>query len=375
MSLAIDHLNQLASRHGTPDAGGGGATESLGLWVPGEPVLVFRLELPKVSRRKQQEMLPWLLEDRLLSSPDDFEFILGAQVEEGLSLVYAIEKVMLGQWVLLAEAAAVSPARMVPDFLSLPYEDGRWTLYTDAGRLLVRTGLHEGFAANLDIGWQQLELLLGQREDSMRVSHLATAEVAVPENLQGRLDTETGKINWSFTELPVGLNLLPPAYRQKPARFLSAWIPAFATGILLLILSLSYMLVQSWAWQRDAKVLEKGLAQAYEALFSRKLPDRILDTTEAAQKHLKLLEHQHIVTQTSPLAEMTALDQVLSTCPDCMLMGMSQTDSGLNIQIGENPRLLTRLSGIDGWSIERETADSKDMTRLRMQRVGPGNLQ
>lgn len=390
MSLAIDHLNQLASRH----AAEGQPVEPIGLWVPSESVLVFRVELPRVSRRKQQEMLPWLLEDRLLSSPEDFEFILGAQLDsaaneavsaektETSTLVYAIEKNSIGQWMLLAGAAAVSPERMVPDFLALPYEEGRWTVYTDEGRLLVRSGVYEGFAATLEFGWQQLELLLAQKDlatgdQRTRLSHLATSsETRIPKTLLDRLDTETGKINWAFTELPRGLNLLPPAYKPKGSSSLKPWMPAMALGTLLIVLCTLYMLVQTGSWQRDALVLEKAVAESYEALFSARLPESVSGsdfgsaTHEMAKQKLALLEHQYIAGQTSPLAELGALDPEFSACSGCVLMGVDQTEAGLNIRLKDNARLKSRLDGLEGWSIDWGTTDAKGMNSVSIRRSG-----
>jgi len=378
LSLAIDHLNQLASRH----ANDVDEPEQVDLWVPSERVLSFRVELPKVSRRKQQEMLPWLLEDRLLSSPDNFEFILGAQLDKELgneqpgkpdateTLVYVIEKTVFGQWMLLAEAANVAPAKMAPDFLALPYEDGRWTLYTDEGRLLVRTGVYEGFAANLEFGWQQLELLLAQQDIPIRISHLASSDTTIPENLTDRIDTETGKINWAFTELPVSLDILPSYYRPKRSSSLSVWVPAIAATVSLSIFLMSYMLIQSWAWQRDVLVLEVAVTEAYETLFSKKISGHALNAAESAREHLALLEHQYITSQTSPQAELAALDRVFSTCSDCVLMGLTQTDSGLNIRLKDNARLKSRLDGIDGWSMNWGAPDAKGMSSLLIQRAG-----
>ena len=332
---------------------------------------MFRVDLPRVSRRKQQEMLPWLLEDRLLSPPNDFEFILSEQSIADETLVYAIEKSVLGQWLLLAEAASVSPVTMAPDFLALPYEEGRWTLYTDEGRLLVRTGPGEGFAADLHFGWQQLELLLGQLESPVRLPHLSSSEVDIPENLAGQLDTETGKINWSFTELPVGLNLLPPAYRPRRSGSMGAWIPSLAAAVAFIMLSVGYMLVQSWAWQRDALILEEAVVQAYEQLFAQSYSGPAINTDDSARQKLELLEHQYIGTQSSPMAELSALDRVFSTCSDCVLMGVTQVNDGLDIRLKENTRLASRLNGIDGWSINRRVAGPDGISTLRVRQARP----
>lgn len=363
MSSVIDHLNQLAVRHASEDD----VLEQIGLWVPSERILVFRLELPKVSRRKQQEMLPWMLEDQLLSPPDSFEFLI-ADHGSTESLIYVVEKAVLGQWMLLAESASVAPNRMVPDFLALPYEEGRWTVYSDKGRLLVRTGIYEGFAASLGFGWQQLELMLSQLEEPVRLSHLTTADTDIPESLAEHIDTETGKINWAFTEFPLAIDILPTLYRPKRTNSFKQWVPAMAAGLFLAVISMSYMLAQTWAWQRDAVVLNEAVGQAYQSLFSQKLTGSTATLIDSAETQLALLEHQYIANQTSPLSELSALDRVFSTCSDCVLINLNQSDSGLTLKLKENARVKTRLEGIEGLSINWGLADSDNITTVNIQR-------
>lgn len=381
--MVIDHLNQLAARSASDNAALNAANEtvkeSISLWVPSERVLVFRMALPKVSRRKQLEMLPWMLEDQLLSSPDNFEFFVVQNPvvgnEDSESLIYVVEKTALGQWMLLAEAASVAPEKMVPDFLALPYEEGRWTVYTDEGRMLVRTGLYEGFATELGFGWQQLELMISQLEEPIRLSHLGSSETLIPDSFEDNIDSEAGNINWAFTEFPLAIDILPDAMRPKRTNTFKQWLPVVTAAVFLLVFSMSYMLVQTWAWQRDAVVLEEAVGQNYKSLFGKSMTGGASDLVRSAEAQLAFLEHQYIALQTSPLVELSALDRVFSTCSDCVLMDLKQLDSGVSLKLKDNSRLKSRLQGIDSLSLNWSAVDAQGVSTLTVQSTGRGVAQ
>ena len=366
MTKTIEHLNQLATR----DQNAQSAAVSMDLWVPSEQLLIFELDVPKLPKRKVQEMLPWMLEDQLLSSPDNFEFILGPQINGDLSLVYVIEKSVISQWLMLAESAAVQVQNMVPDFLALPYEEGRWTLYTESGRLLVRTGLYTGFAADMSYGWQQLELLLGQNEQSLRVSHLEASAVDIPESITAYLDTQSGSISWAFAEPPTVINLLPSnsnGYRPKHAAGLSLWFAAMISAAFATLLLITYLLVQSWVWQRDIGILEAGVAETYQALFAEKLIEPVATVRNQAQSRLDLLEHQYISMQISPMAELNDLDPILSPCSDCSLLEVIQIEKGLRIKLKAGAGIRAQLEGLRGRQISWDSVDPQGYSNLTIE--------
>lgn len=345
--------------------------QTMDLWVPSERILIFELELPKVSLRKLQEMLPWMLEDRLLSSPESFEFILGPAIDDATGLVYVIEKSVYARWMMVAESAAVRPDCMAPDFMALPYEEGRWTVCAEAGRLLVRTGPYTGFASEIDFGWQQLELLITQCEEPVRLSSLQDAEIEVPDFFQDKLDTQRGHINWGFAELPRSINLLPARLKPKSSTAFNLWLPTMATAALAVLLTLTYMLVQSWVWQRDIVLLEEAVAAGYEALFSEKLRVPAHEMLDQAEARLNLMEHQYIGLQNSPMAELNSLDRIFSTCSDCELMAISQSGKGISLSLKQSPRISSRLQGLEGWQAQWGSEDKNGYSKVSLQRAMP----
>jgi len=359
---SIEHLNQLAA--GEPASRGGAG--QIDLWVPSESVLVFELELPKVSRRKLDEMLPWMLEEQLLGAPNEFEFVIGPSVAAS-TLVFAVPKTELSRWQTLAQSYGGNAVRMAPDYLALPYEEGRWTLCIDDGRMLVRTGTYTGFSASIDAGWAQLELLARQQSEPVRYSCLQKSDTIVPEYFSDKLDSQIGSVNWSFTELPLGINLLPARLKPKKTSGIRQWWPVAASFAFFCLLGLSFLLVQSWVWQRDISALEQGVSATYQQLFAEPLRGSAVDAKTQAQSKMSLLEHQYITLQRPPMAQLVSLDRIFSTCADCDMLLLEQSESGIQIELSESEQIKARLAGLTDWTYRWQSTEREGVSRLSVE--------
>ena len=359
---SIEHLNQLAADELTT----GDRGRQIDLWVPSESVLVFELELPRVSRRKLDDMLPWLLEERLLASPDEFEFIVGPPVNSG-SLVFAVPRAELSRWLILAQSHGADPVRMAPDYLALAYEEGRWTICIGDGRMLVRTGVYTGFATDIDSGWVQLELLSRQQPEAVRYSCLQKGDVKIPDYFADKLDVQTGAITWSFTELPAGINLLPARLKSGKSSQLGQWWPVAASFAFLFLLTLSYLLIQSWLWQRDIAVLEQGVSVAYDQLFGEPLRGSAVGAKSLAESRMRILEHQYVSMRRPPVAQLVSLDQIFSNCTDCDLILLQQTENGIQLELSESEQIRTRLAGVTEWTYSWQPTDREGVSRLLVE--------
>ena len=109
----IEHLDQLASleNEGLSPSG------TMDLWVRGEEVAVYEIEIPDVPQRKRIDMLHWLLEDQLLRPPEDLHFVLGAETSEKTALVYVVAKEVMNRWLMMVESKLVRPQRLAPCLL------------------------------------------------------------------------------------------------------------------------------------------------------------------------------------------------------------------------------------------------------------------
>ena len=74
MTLSVDHIHHL-DRHLVNE---GEEHRSMALWVPSERVTCIALMHRLLRRRKWSELIPWILEDRLLQPVEDMHFVIGA---------------------------------------------------------------------------------------------------------------------------------------------------------------------------------------------------------------------------------------------------------------------------------------------------------
>ena len=339
----IEHLDQLASleNEGLSPSG------TMDLWVRGEEVAVYEIEIPDVPQRKRIDMLPWLLEDQLLRPPEDLHFVLGAETSEKTALVYVVAKEVMNRWLMMVESKLVRPQRLAPDFLALPIEEGYWTVCVQGSRLLVRTGNCTGFSAEAALGWGLLELEVTKFED-IRIAALVDNESQIPEDWKERVQAQVGELDWGFIELPE-VNLLAGEYRPTVANDIKPWLPSAAVGVVALAMLLIYMFVQSYQWQKDTVVIEQGIAEVYQDLFGEPWRgEGSLDVRVAADQRLRLLEHQFIAIQSTPIAELRAVDAALSSCLGCDLQLIKQESDSLNFSLKPNGNVRSRLDSTSG---------------------------
>lgn len=151
--LRFVHLAAL--RAGTAPA------EPVGVWLPGEAFAVHRLPAPPVSRRKLLAMAPWLLEERLLGSPEGLAFAVGPRGPDGTVPVLCASRSALEDW---REALAGVPWRLLaPDFYLLPWSDQALHCTCLEDRWLARFDRFSGLAGPAELVFAALERARGER--------------------------------------------------------------------------------------------------------------------------------------------------------------------------------------------------------------------
>ena len=358
MMREIDHLDQLAALDSEADSG----QRLMDFWVPGEEVSVYNVELPDVPPRKQIEMVPWILEDQLLRPVDELHFSIGAKVSEKRALVYVVAKESINRWLMMADSKSVSVQQFVPDFLALPLEDNYWTINVQGSRLIARTGQYTGFAAEVALGWQLLDLEL-QKADDVRVAAIVESEEVIPESWRDRVQAQVGLLNWGFLDLP-DTNLLSGEFKQTQKKQVTPWIPSMAAGALALVLALAYMLVQSYQWQKELVDLDQGIASAYRSLYGESWNGPRSNIRRTAESRTRLFEHQYLTLQKSPLAQLRAVEPALSSCPTCALQTVTQNRESVNFSLTPPEGLKSRLNGVPNVEFEWGTANTDGLVEL-----------
>ena len=125
-------------------------------------------------------------------------FVIAGRSDGGQLQVLAVSHQDMRDWQRIADNAGVAAQSMVPDYLVLPWEQGRINVGWRDGLCLVRTGLEQGFAASADIAWTMIESLLDSAEISPRLSISIPDHALVPEHLRELADINDSVIDWEF---------------------------------------------------------------------------------------------------------------------------------------------------------------------------------
>jgi type II secretion system protein L len=368
MTLPVDHIHNLDSyitNEGEAfESVAGTDNVQMDLWVPSERVTAHFVDIPSAPRRKWPELIPWMLEDRLLQAVEEMHFVITEATSESQLQVLAISHDDLKNWQRVAQNAGVSAQSMLPDYLALPWESERISVGWRDGVCLVRYGLAQGFAASPDIAWAMVDNLLSQQEVPARLSISIPQIDWVPEHLREQADINNAGIEWQFAELPKQFNLLTGNFKPA-ANSALGWLPAAALGILLLVLSVAYMQIGSGKMESQITDLENQLVQNYARLFDGRRPQAQRVRTEA-ERRIDQLFMQRQSLNADPMAALIALNSLMVNC-DCQLIMLSSEDGTLTLHVDNAARLKERTLNIPGYQIALRQREGSDENAIELR--------
>jgi len=314
----ILHLDELPRLHTD-----GSRSGSRLLWVPSEEVAFHRLPRPQAPRHKWDELVPWMLEDRLLADPADTHCVHALDDSGQWLDVACVSRATLNTWRLLAGASEKAGLRLIPDVLALPLQADRWSLHIDGERCLVRTGSNSGFVCN--IAW--LRSLL--EESSPVASRLASARISC-----------SGQRG---LEIVPGLSAWPDELDWSRAP--DAAVRIDLSGSNAVIAS------QAWSWLDRLGLLSAGAALGAALLFAAVVSletQRYESESKALQQRLP--QHAGAARSDWPAnpasglqALLATLARSLSVCSDCRIEAFEADHRTLSLRSPDADRLLPVL--------------------------------
>ncbi|MDG1163999.1 MAG: type II secretion system protein GspL [Porticoccaceae bacterium] len=377
MSLSVDHIHSLDRRiTNEGDALGAiaaGNAMPMQLWVPTERIGFHLVDEPTAPERKWLQLIPWLLEDRILQPVEEMHFVIAGRSEGNQLQVLAVSREDMQHWRRVAENSAVAATTMVPDFLALPWEAGRINVGWREGTILVRNGADQGFAASPDIAWAMIDRLINSAEIAPRLSISIPDESLVPKYLLQFADINDSSIDWSFTDIPVIPNLLQGDFKSSSTQANQAsWLPAAGLAVLALVMLFSYLQISSNRLNNQVQLLEKQLVSGYSKLFGTSNINAA-NVRDSAEQHLSVLFKQQQSLHTGAVAGLTALDSLMTAC-DCDLRALKADSNNLTITIDSGSKLKTQALNIDGYQTSitpqpNQTAESIVLS-LKPSRAG-----
>ena len=368
MTYPVDHIHNLDSyitNEGEAFESVAGTDNVLmDLWVPSERVTLYLIDIPTAPRRKWPELIPWMLEDRLLQGVEEMHFVISDTTPQGQLQVFAVSHADLKEWQRVAQNAGVSAQSMLPDYLALPWESERISVGWRDGVCLVRYGLAQGFAASPDIAWAMIDNLLGQQDVPARLSISIPQAEWVPEHLREQADINNAGIEWQFADLATQYNLLTGPFKPSTNRELS-WLPVAVMSVLLVLLSSIYMHIASSNMDTQITALENQLVQGYSRLFDGRRP-QAQDVKEEAEQRIDQLFAQRQSLSRRPMAALIALSPLMTNC-GCQLKMLSSEDKALVMHIDNAAKLKQRSLNIPGYQIAMTQRAGTDENAIELR--------
>ncbi len=262
----------------------GDTRQPCAVWVPAEAVVCHLVTVPEVPRRKWRAMVPWMLEELLLDSPERLEFVFGDRDDQGRVPVLVVSRDTLGDWRRRAVEAGGEVAQLVPDFFALPWGEGEVTVAPLGERALLRFGAREGTAGPLALIWALARNLLA--EDGERRLRLLGEKETLPEDLPEPAVVEPAGDLFAASA-PPWLGFEPE--RQRAARRQGWSVPARAAAVLaglLVVLAGSAHLVETRRMEAQAAHLEEALRGGFQRYFGADYDFPLADFQQVASRRL-----------------------------------------------------------------------------------------
>lgn len=370
MTLPVDHIYNLDSYITNEGEAFESVAESdlvsMDLWVPSESVAMHSIDPPSAPKRKWAELIPWILEDKLLQSIEDVHYIVCGQCAEGQLQILVVAEADIQNWQRVARNSGVLPKSMYPDYMALPYEDGRVSVGWRDGVCLVRYGAVDGFAAGPDMAWPMIDALL-QLDETLRVSISVPETVIVPQQIMEIADINDSAVDWQFSQLPNQCDLLTGGHKPEISLgAIMAWLPATLLALISVLLSVIYLQIASANMIEETAELETSLMQSYSRLFDGRRPAPG-DVRAEADKRLSLLFSQRNGLNSEAIAGLIALDKLMKGC-GCQLSELNYSNNELIIQVQNGLALTKRRLSIPGYRIgvTQQGGEGKNAIELRL---------
>jgi len=359
--MSVEHLYNLDQHFNATDdplqSVAGTQADSKNLWVPSERVGLHSIPIPSAPERKWTELIPWMLEDRLLQPVDEMHFVVSGRDDTQVHIL-AVSQQDMREWIRIADNAGVAATAMVPDFMALAWESGIVSVGWREGMLLVRDGIYSGFAATPDVGWVMLDSVLKNASVMPRLSISLPDEDMVPEHLREAASINSSSIDWQFTAFP-SLNLMSGEFKPKasrPAWF--QWWPVAASTVVVLVLTVFYLQIASRSLETEILTLQQQLLTSHTRVFGGAKPT-LSEFRSTAESRIDRLFNQQESLKQEPVAGLTALDTFMTAC-QCELQSMIANKSGIQLQLLGGSKLMEKPLNIKGYQLSLEQDQQAD---------------
>lgn len=245
--------------------------------VPAEDVLLMKAELPKMSKTKLYQALPFAVEEQLVSDVDTLHFAASDQEADGRLSVAIVSQDKMQMWLSQLQAMHIKPDKLIPETFALPMEHHVWHVFINE-MATVRISDFQGFASDKNNFSELMDIAL-QSSDTPKLLHIHNyTKEAYVSNLT--LPVEIKEDFFSHDKFIADLaryaiqtpyiNLLQGRYAVKKAKFpqmnklwqVTAYLAAAWIGLLFLYPLVSYLILS-----HRMNNIDNQIAQIYKRHF------------------------------------------------------------------------------------------------------------
>lgn len=241
--------------------------------VPDEDVLLTSVALPKMSRTRLMQAIPFALEDQLIGDLDTLHFAVGDH-EAGVVPVMVVAHEKMKTWLNLLLSWGVKPNQMFPSLFGLPSDEKTWYIALDK-HMTARTGLYHGFHADIANAAVMLDIAVStsnEKPERLVIANYAEIDftpyfenVAIEQRVYTPKQAIIAMANQISKNTPA-MHLLqtPYAPKRKPIQYgnkiwqIGAGIAAALLTLIVLYPTVSYLLLK-----HKESLLDKEVAAIY----------------------------------------------------------------------------------------------------------------
>lgn len=351
--------------------------------VPGTEVLLCTASVPGLTGQKLRQALPYAIEDELAEDVEALHFALGAVTEDGRRAVAVVARRHMEAWLAPFHANGIEPDAIYPETLCVPRPEkaaSSWALLLEQEQILVRTGVHSGFACEVEMLGDMTALAPADEYRHVLV-HARSEDRARAEDLTASLEAASTQVaNYAdpLACLARGVSGHVIDLRQGAYAIRRGWqrwgLPFRATALLLLTLFVIHMGILGARYirlSRQHAALRTQARQTFRQLFPKST--RIEDIQAQTQAHLNaLLKSGNANTGLFFLLDKTA--QALQATPQLSVQQLEYHQNALFISLhgsdlGDLETLRQKFSAEHGVTLQVQSANSGDngvQLRLRI---------
>jgi general secretion pathway protein L len=317
------------------------------VFIPATELLITEVQIPTKNRQRLIQAIPFSLENELTEDVSQLHFAAGHIASDNTTPVIVIARQRLEHWLETLETAGIEPIAIYADLLSLPYQNGTWTLHQDNQVLNVRTHNDRGFSADAINGEATLRLALQQESELPpdKIAFYQSPDCAEPidlDQLDGDYEIESRRLD-SRAELTALLadnlvekeqiNLLQGDYLRVDKLTLQwkRWLPAAVLFAVFIGITLLTSIQEYRHYDQQSVALSKQIREVFQEAF----PDvkRIVDPKVQMEQKLKSLRRG----DSGKFMQFTSLfvpaASVIKSSPNTTLESISFRDGKLDLQL------------------------------------------